>query len=150
MFDIGWQEIFLIGLVALIVIGPKDLPRALKSIMQMIKKMKGMARDFQGGLDDIVRESDLQDIRKQLEDETGGDFRRQIEDAIDPTGEVKKDLDELATVESDLNSAARGFQADMESAAADAPAGQTSAAVSPPAENTIRPPSGQATVKSES
>ncbi len=56
MFDIGWQEIFVIAVFALIVIGPKDLPRALKTVTGVIRKMKGMARDFQSGMDDIVRD----------------------------------------------------------------------------------------------
>ncbi len=139
MFDIGWQEIFVIAVVALIVIGPKDLPRTLRTITGVIRKMKGMARDFQSGLDDIVRESELQDIRKQLEDETGGDIRKQIEEAVDPTGEMAKDLEELTNVENDLNKAASGFQDDMEKTASD----------SPPAENSIRGPEPVAEAASE-
>ena len=67
MFYIGWQEIFLIAVLALIVIGPKDLPRALKTITGVLRKAKGMARDFQSGLDDIVRETELADMRKQID-----------------------------------------------------------------------------------
>lgn len=113
MFDIGWQEIFLIAVVALIVIGPKDLPRALKTVTGALRKVKGMARDFQSGLDDIVRESDLAEMRKQIEAETGGDIRKQIEDSVDPDGSVARDLNDMREIEGDLTSAAKGFSDDV-------------------------------------
>lgn len=107
MFDIGWQEIFLIAVVALIIIGPQDLPRTLKTVTGLLRKVKGMARDFQGGLDDIVRETELADMRKQIEAETGGDLMKSIENSIDPTGEITKDLDELKNAEGDLTKAVK-------------------------------------------
>ncbi|MEX2311135.1 MAG: Sec-independent protein translocase protein TatB [Rhodospirillales bacterium] len=113
MFDIGWQEIFLIAVVALIVIGPKDLPRALKTVTGALRKVKGMARDFQNGLDDIVRESELDDMRKQIEAETGGDIRKSIENSIDPDGSFARDVDDMRSVESDLTNATRGFSDDV-------------------------------------
>ena len=85
MFDIGWQEIFVLAVLAIIVIGPKDLPRAIKVVTQWIKKGRYMARDLQDGLDDMVREAELDDIKSQankiMNDETfdpagtlGGEF----------------------------------------------------------------------------
>lgn len=109
MFDIGWQEIFLIAVVALLIIGPKDLPRTLKTVTGLLRKMKGMARDFQSGLDDIVRETELDDMRKQIESETGGDIRKQIEESIDPDGEVSRDLDDMRSLEGDLTKAANSY-----------------------------------------
>lgn len=107
MFDIGWQEIFVIAVFALIVIGPKDLPRTLKTVTGVIRKMKGMARDFQSGMDDIVRESELMDMKKQIEAETGGDLRKEIENSIDPDGAISKDLQDLGDFENDMKSAAQ-------------------------------------------
>lgn len=107
MFDIGWQEIFVIAVLALIVIGPKDLPRALKTVTGVIRKMKGMARDFQSGMDDIVRESELMDMKKQIEAETGGDLRKEIENSIDPDGAISKDLQNLGDFENDMKTAAQ-------------------------------------------
>lgn len=107
MFDIGWQELLVVAVLALIVIGPKDLPRALKTVTGVIRKMKGMARDFQGGLDDIVRESELMDMKKQIEAETGGDLRKEIENSIDPDGSISKDLQDLGDFENDMKSAAQ-------------------------------------------
>lgn len=113
MFDIGWQEIFLIAVMALIVIGPKDLPRALKTVTGALRKVKGMARDFQSGLDDIVRESDLDDMRKQIEAETGGDIRKSIENSIDPDGDISRDLNDMRDIEGDLTQAAKGYGDDV-------------------------------------
>lgn len=72
MFDIGWQELFVIGILALIVVGPKDLPRVIRTISGMIRKAKGMAREFQSGLDEVIREAELDDMRKELETQTEG------------------------------------------------------------------------------
>jgi len=120
MFDIGWQEIFLIAVMALIVIGPKDLPRALKTVTGALRKVKGMARDFQSGLDDIVRETELDDMRKQIEAETGGDIRKSIENSIDPDGDISRDLDDMRDFEGDLTKAAQGYGDDVKKAEEDA------------------------------
>ena len=70
MLDIGWQELLVIGALALIVVGPKDLPGLLRSVGQWVGKIRGMARDFQRTMNDAARETemsafkDLQDIKK--------------------------------------------------------------------------------------
>ncbi|MBL94019.1 MAG: Sec-independent protein translocase protein TatB [Alphaproteobacteria bacterium MarineAlpha3_Bin5] len=93
MFDIGWQELFLIAVLALIVVGPKDLPRALKTVMRGVKKIRELATEFQSGVDDMAREADLDGIKRSIEVtenkeieeqirstfETDDDFRDQIE-----------------------------------------------------------------------
>ncbi|MBI1985783.1 MAG: twin-arginine translocase subunit TatB, partial [Rhodospirillales bacterium] len=84
MFDIGWQELFLIAVVALIVIGPKDLPRVMRTVMRGVRKAREMARDLQGGLDELAREADLDDLKKELE--STGDVAKQIEATVDPAG----------------------------------------------------------------
>ena len=62
MFDIGWQELFILALLAIVVIGPRDLPRAIRTVTHWIRRARGMARDLQDGLDDVVREAELEDI----------------------------------------------------------------------------------------
>lgn len=138
MFDIGWQEIFLIAVVALIVIGPKDLPRALKTVTGALRKVKGMARDFQSGLDDIVRESDLAEMRKQIEAEAGGDIRKKIEDSIDPDGSVSRDLNDMREIEGDLTSAAKGFSDDVKNPESEAKAALPDATAATPVEETAQ------------
>ena len=93
MFDIGWQELFILAVLAIIVIGPKDLPRAIGTITKWIRKARSMARDLQDGLDEVAREADLDDFKKELALEDGTDIAKRLGDAVDPTGEITKDMD---------------------------------------------------------
>ncbi|KRE13163.1 hypothetical protein ASE66_22200 [Bosea sp. Root483D1] len=68
MFDIAWSEMLLIGGVALVVIGPKDLPGALRAAGQAIGKIRRMASEFQGQFNEAMREAELTDLKKQVED----------------------------------------------------------------------------------
>lgn len=68
MFDIGWPELLLVMVIALIVIGPKELPNAIRTVMMVVRKLRGAAREFQSGLDDIARESGLDDVKRQIDD----------------------------------------------------------------------------------
>ena len=67
MFDIGWSEMAVILMVALIVIGPKDLPRVARTVGKWTGKARGMAREFQRSLDDMAREAELQDIKAEMD-----------------------------------------------------------------------------------
>ncbi|MGE4218336.1 MAG: Sec-independent protein translocase protein TatB [Alphaproteobacteria bacterium] len=69
MFDVGWQELFIIVLVALVVVGPKELPRLLRTITLWARRARQMAREFQDGLEDLAREADIADIKRKLERE---------------------------------------------------------------------------------
>jgi sec-independent protein translocase protein TatB len=95
MFDIGWQELFLVGLVAIIVIGPKDLPRVLRTVTLGIRKVRGMAREFQDGIDELAREADLQDLRKEIEEGVGGDLQDDIKSIGDPARDVEDSVREI-------------------------------------------------------
>jgi sec-independent protein translocase protein TatB len=64
MFDIGWAELLVIGCVALIVVGPRDLPKLLRSFGQYVNQMRGMAREFQRSMDEAAREADLSQIKE--------------------------------------------------------------------------------------
>ena len=67
MFDIGWSELVVIGVVALIVIGPKELPSVLRNIGQVMSKLRSMASEFQGQFQEALREAELDELRKQAE-----------------------------------------------------------------------------------
>ena len=109
MFDIGWQELFIVAVLALLVIGPKDLPRALRTMGKWVRKARALARDFQGGLDDVMREAELDDVKDQLVSASGLDIGKEIENTIDPTGDISRDMD-MSDIETDLGTAARaGF-----------------------------------------
>ncbi len=67
MLDMSWGEVMVIGAVALIVIGPKDLPRALRTVGQVTGKLRRMAAEFQGQFNEAMREAELDDVRKELQ-----------------------------------------------------------------------------------
>ncbi len=68
MFDIGWTELLVIAVVASVVIGPKDRPRAMRTVGQFVGKMKRMARDFQGQFNEALREAELDDVKKSVQE----------------------------------------------------------------------------------
>jgi sec-independent protein translocase protein TatB len=70
MLDIGWTELFVVGIVALIVIGPKDLPGALHTFGKYVGQLRRMVRQFQDGIDDIARQEDLRELQKTVSDAT--------------------------------------------------------------------------------
>jgi sec-independent protein translocase protein TatB len=92
MLDIGWSEMGLILLVALVVIGPKDLPRVARTVGKWSAKARGMAREFQRSLDDMAREAELQDIKSEIEKVNRTDLRARIEETVDPGGELRRSL----------------------------------------------------------
>ncbi len=68
MFDIGWFELLLIGIVALIVVGPEDLPGMFRTVGRFVGRARGMAREFQRSMEDAADESGLKDAAKGLDD----------------------------------------------------------------------------------
>jgi sec-independent protein translocase protein TatB len=82
MFDIGWTELVVIAVVAIVVIGPKDLPRAMRFVGQWTGKMKRMAREFQGQFNEALREAELDSVRKDVE----------AIGKIDPMAGVRKEM----------------------------------------------------------
>jgi sec-independent protein translocase protein TatB len=68
MFDIGWGELVVIGIVALIAIGPKELPGVLRAVGQWVGKIKRMASDFQGQFQEAMREAEVADLKKQFDE----------------------------------------------------------------------------------
>ncbi|MEQ1753615.1 MAG: Sec-independent protein translocase protein TatB [Micropepsaceae bacterium] len=70
MFDIGWDELLVIAIVALVVIGPKDLPQAFRIAGRWMAKARALARDFQSHIDDLMRESELDELKREFSDMT--------------------------------------------------------------------------------
>jgi sec-independent protein translocase protein TatB len=89
MFDFAWSEIALIAIVALIAIGPKDLPVAIRAVTRMIKKARRMAGEFQTHVDEMVREANLEEVRSQISQMRNFDFRGEIERTVDPDGSLR-------------------------------------------------------------
>jgi len=69
MFDIAPTELLVVALVALVVIGPKDLPRVMRTVGQWVGRAKGMARHFRSGIDTMIRESELEEMEKKWKEE---------------------------------------------------------------------------------
>ena len=87
MFDIGWSELVVIGVVALIAIGPKELPGVLRTAGQWMGKMRRMANEFQGQFQEAMREAEVADLKKQFDDATdvASSITKQIENPLDST-----------------------------------------------------------------
>lgn len=92
MFDFAWSEIALIGVVALIAIGPKDMPVAIKAVTNAIKKARRMAAEFQTHVDEMVREADLHEVRNSINEIRSFDLKGTVERAVDPDGSLRSTL----------------------------------------------------------
>jgi sec-independent protein translocase protein TatB len=135
MFDIGWSELVVIAVVALIAIGPKELPAVLRTVGQYMGKIRRMASEFQGQFQEAMREAEMADLKKSVDEMT--DAAKGFTD-FDPLASVKKEVDSftadpLATTSTGSASpeaAAPGTPAPMSS---DATIPQTSPAIAPEA-----------------
>jgi sec-independent protein translocase protein TatB len=87
MFDISWTEFLLIGVVALIVIGPKELPTVMRTLGQYTRKIRSMAADFQNQFHEALREADMADLKKQVDD-MASDIKN-----YDPLKDIRTDLE---------------------------------------------------------
>ncbi len=92
MFGFSWAEIGLIMAVALIAIGPKDLPVAIRTVTAMMRKARGMAAEFQGHVDEMMREANLSEVKTELNKIRKFDFKGAVEKQIDPDGSLKAAL----------------------------------------------------------
>ena len=109
MFEIGWSEILVIAVVAIVVIGPKDLPRVMRTVGQWTGKVKRMGREFQNQFNEALREAELEGVRKDIQDIM----------ATDPLKDVKA---EMGKVEAGLKDDLGRPGAAMAPLAASAPA----------------------------
>jgi sec-independent protein translocase protein TatB len=66
MFDIGWSELLLVLVVALVVVGPKDLPRLIRMVGRWVGKARRMADQFRAGFDELTRETELDELRREI------------------------------------------------------------------------------------
>jgi sec-independent protein translocase protein TatB len=138
MFDIGWSELLLIGIVALIAIGPKELPGALRTLGLWMGKIRRMAAEFQGQFQEAMREAEIDQLKKDMDDMAAKakdytqfdpieDVRRDIEKSV---GELPS-LDEPATATPNTEATA-----DAQTAPQPQPSDDATTALPPPAEQT--------------
>ena len=97
MFDIGWGELVVIGIVALIAIGPKELPTVLRTLGQYMGKVRRMASEFQGQFQEAMREAELVELKKQAEDlkSSVSDLGNSVRDLgnVDPLADAQKQIE---------------------------------------------------------
>ena len=93
MLDLSWQELFVIGVVALIVIGPKDMPQVMRSAAVLVRKARALSREFQNGVAQMMREAELDELRRKLEEAGHVDVEKSVKETIDPTGSLREDFD---------------------------------------------------------
>jgi sec-independent protein translocase protein TatB len=89
MFDISWTEFLLIGIVALIVIGPKELPAVMRALGQWTRKIRSLAADFQNQFHEAMREAEMADLKKQVDD-VAEDIKQ-----YDPLKDVRADVEAI-------------------------------------------------------
>jgi len=91
-FDLGMSELLLIGVVALVFIGPKDLPKALRVAGFWVKKARTLSREFQSSVEQMIREAELDEMRQELKKATEIDLDKEFQKTIDPTGSLAEGL----------------------------------------------------------
>jgi sec-independent protein translocase protein TatB len=125
MFDISWTEFLLIGIVALIVIGPKELPAVMRSLGQWTRKIRSLAADFQNQFHEAMREAEMADLKKQVDD-MASDIK-----TYDPLKDVRADVEAIGK---DLDESVKSPDMAVDKDAAKEPANTADSAAPPPAE----------------
>ena len=92
MFDIGWTEMLVIAVVMIVVVGPKDLPKMLRTFGKTTAKLRSMAGDFQKQFNEALKEAELDDVKKSVDSLRG----------LNPATEIKKQLNPFEKASSDV------------------------------------------------
>src|SRR5580698_5341916 len=94
MFDVGWSEMLVIAVVMIVVVGPKDLPNMLRTFGRTTAKLRAMAADFQRQFNDALKEAELDDIKKSVDELRG----------LSPISEIRKQLNPFEQAAADVRS----------------------------------------------
>lgn len=92
MFDLGWPEIMVIAIVLIVVVGPKDLPRMLRTFGRTTSKLRSMAGDFRKQFDEALQEAELDDVKSIVDDARKLDPRNEIRKHLNPLEQVGRDI----------------------------------------------------------
>ena len=102
--DIGGTELLVIAAVALIVVGPKDLPVLLRKLGQFVGKIRGMANEFRASFDEMARQSELDELRKEVQAMREGQYTAPMRDAAAQAGDATHVDQVFADIDASLNS----------------------------------------------
>lgn len=126
MFDLGWQEFLMVAVVLVLVVGPKDMPRIMRSFSQVMRKAKSMAREFTTSLEDVANEAEvkkiLQDVKEGEFDDMAnlldGDIKDVANDMKDAAGvdDIKRDVESVQGKEAKPKASAKKAAAKPKSA----------------------------------
>ena len=147
MLDLGWQEFVMVGLVLVLVVGPKDMPRVLRAVAKYVGKARGMAREFQTSMMEVANQDEFNDVKKALQDAKSGNFDKitdEFSDVKDAIEDVKKDSDIQDSVSS-VKDAADDFKS-----SANAPSNATKKAAPKSAKATKKTAASKAKAKKAS
>jgi len=117
MFDLGWSEFMLVAIVTVIVVGPKELPRVLRTVTQAIRKVRGLASEFHSTMEEMAREAEVDELTKQIRQANKADMEQTIANTVDPTGEVGKSL---KAIKDDVDKDAKETEDELKSSFKDA------------------------------
>lgn len=124
---IGSSELFVIALVALIVVGPKDLPVMLRKLGQFVAKLRGMANEFRASFDEMARQSELDELRREVEALRSGGFVNPMQSAADAARSV-----EVEKVFADIDASLQGGGMQFPPTSYPAPADESHQTIAPP------------------
>lgn len=94
MLDIGGWEFLLIAILGIIIIGPKELPGAIRTVSGFMRRARELAREFQSGLEEVAREAELDKMTEEFRDMSDPDaIRGRVEESVDPDGEMRSAMD---------------------------------------------------------
>lgn len=95
MFDIGWPELMIIAVITILVVGPKELPKVLRTLTMWVRRVREMAMEFQSGLDDLAREAELEEMQKELADTAPDNLMDDVEQSIASHLDLEDELDDI-------------------------------------------------------
>ena len=124
---IGSSELFLIALVALIVVGPKDLPVMLRKLGQFVAKLRGMANEFRASFDEMARQSELDELRREVEALRSGSFINPMQGAADAARDVG-----VESVFADIDASLQGGGVQFPPVAYQPPVDEAAQTIAPP------------------
>ena len=140
--DIGGTELLVIAAVALIVVGPKDLPVLLRKLGQFVARMRGMASEFRASFDEMARQSELEELRREVQAMRSGQFSNPVQDAADAAKDANVDQ-VFADIDASLSSGATQMHpyagGEIHDSASSADNSILPPAVAPPAESVEKP-----------
>lgn len=92
MFDFAWSEIGVIAFVSVMVLGPKQLPETMRTVAKVMRKVKNLGSEFQGHLNEMVREAELEEVRQQVQQFSRTSITNEVTKVVDPTGALQEAL----------------------------------------------------------